>query len=582
MLLVMGAGAGCKRSPHTGAGSAGAQAAAWVSQTPLLAHVPATARSVIVARNLTRASQALRFVAAQTPLSAVPRARDIWKNSAGFDLFDSAQLTAAGVAADAPVVLFYDRGYWVFAAQLADASKADTALKALKTPPSPEASKEATSNIPDPTLPGAGGRRFKVEKREHATLNVLRLSHAEASPAPGADNLLGWVGWDTKVLLGAVRAQVTDLNRHDVNLPSPWLSDSSRPRFAQREDMQNFLVQLSPHGDLLGVVRPGAWLTEMSAQGHAQQLLHRLLSQVGPVGVALSTAGFENSIHLYILTPGNPRAPAVLNNLGRAQGSLELPDGLIEPGVLAVARMSVDPEQFYTLLVSTLPADQRREIEQYWQALDRELSIDALGDVLANLRGHAVVVAYGLDPDSLRNRAHAQEAPGFLSTIKLQNTREAVLLPIKAREPIERVLDALTTVSKRRLSRQVAGHTLQYAWLEDGSLKWALILSEHSLIFVDSAVAFEHAVAFERGEHSNPEALKKLGIERLFQPQDDAGLYLDAASLSAILTETAPGGATDTWAAWLKPFQSITATTRQDPQSATGITEILVRLAPAH
>lgn len=557
-ILFIGAISGCDNfscnSPASQSSSGQVEVESrWARQSPLSANIPATARSVFFSRDLATTADAFQYMDDSLPLAGISTLRQTWKQKAGFDPFEAAKLTKMGVDPSSPTAFFYDRGYWVFAAEISDTEQLDPFFK----------------NFED-TPPGSAG--ISVELVGDGAARWLKWS--------GSGEQLGWLGVDKTSLLVAVRVEKSMFGAEDTHPPSAWLSTSKRPRFVASGANQKLLRELTPLGAVVGIVRPAAWMANIKARGHANTLLKRIVSQVGPVGVAASFVSLSREVRLRILTPGNPRAPAMITNLGQADGPLVAPDGLIEPGVLAVARLSVDPRKIYELFVSALPAEQRDEIAEFWTELDKELSIDALRDVLDNLRGHAVLVAYGLDPAGLKPESKSNEQPWYLRTLKLQNTREAVLLPIKEREPLELVLDALTTVSKNKLSRQVAGATIQYAWLDDGELKWAVILGDEHLIFVDSAVAFEHARSYERGGTPMGEELENIGVSRLFSAQKSAGLYLDTASLGGILSETDSGKAPPTGVAWLNALSSVVITIQEQNAASAGVTDVYLRVTP--
>lgn len=522
-------------------------------------------------RDLAAATEAFQFMDERLPLSGIAEFRQAWKLTAGFDPFEPNSLIEVGVDPMAPAVIFYDRGYWVFALEVDDAEKTRRVIKEIGISGGGNSSEDSAED----EIVGkkaADDARFAVKLVGGDTMSLRKGS--------GAGEQVSWVGVDKKRLLAALRVEKLPVNADDTGLAKTWLSTSKRPRFVDDGANQKLLRDLTPQGAVVGVVRPAAWMADIKAHGHANTLLKRLLSQIGPVGVAANSMSLEQGVRLRLIAPGNPRAPAMITSLGQAEGPLVAPDGLIEPGVLAAARLSAEPRKLYELFVSLLPAEQRDEIAAFWQDLDRELSINALRDVLDNLEGHAVLVAYGLDPDALRPDTDSAGRPWFLRAMKLETTREAVLLPIKEREPLELVLDALTTVSKGKLSRQVAGLTIQYAWLVDGELKWAVILGDEHLIFVDSAVAFEHARAYERGARPMGAEFEKIGISRLFSAETTAGLYLDTASLGGILSEKNSEGRLDESVAWLNALSSVVITTQEKGAASDSITDIYLKIAP--
>ena len=208
---------------------------------------------------------------------------------------------------------------------------------------------------------------------------------------------------------------------------------------------------------------------------------------------------------------------------------------------------------------SLLPPESRTALDQWIQELDSALAIDLVGDVMTNLAGHAVVAIYGFEPSVLR----IDNPQLAFDLLTLKATREAVLMPIADRKRMERVLDAWTQASRGKLSRQPAGDTVQYAWLEDGALSWALILGRDHVVFVDSTAAFDHAIAYERSARPLDAALIERGLPDLFEGIDRSGIYLDTTSLSNLLAESK----NEQLASYLRPFKSFILTSEMSGQS---------------
>jgi hypothetical protein len=548
---ILFVGACDKLSCHSGTSEAGAErisqpeSVGWVETSHLGEFIPKTARTVVFARSLATMTEALEFGSARLPKLELEPARQAWKEALGVDLLASKSLEELGVSTTEPAALFYDRGYWVVAASL---DKPEALAAALPTPQDDE---------PE----GAKSTKLEVVEQDFGSMNLQKLTLEDARSAFVAHD-------DTSILL-AVRVHDSALGSADT-LPDAWLPASVKSRFGEDGMHRKLLRDMSPFGEIVAVVRPAAWLANREADGHAGVLLERILSQTGPIGVAASSVSLDEALRVRVFTPGNPRTPVMIRGLGQAEGDIPPVGGLVEPGVLGAFRLSVEPNQLYALMLSAMPAARRTEVDAHWDRLDQELRINARRDVLENLRGHAVVVAYGLDREALE----ASEAPWYLDLAKLQATREAVLLPIREREPLEQVLNGLTTISKGKLTRQKVGHTLQYAWLDEGELQWAVILSDEHLIFVDSSVAFDHAVSYERSARPLGEKFEKIGVSRIFDREDAAGLYLDTASLASILAEAGQESSTG----WVEPFRSVVVTTRDE--GSMGVTQIDLEIAP--
>lgn len=561
LLSIALTGACDKLSCHNGVdravteGGAAPESAGWVTATNVDTFIPKTARTVVLSRDLGTLTEALEFGSTRLPTVQLEGARAAWKEATGVDLLAPASLAEVGLSPTSPAALFYDRGYWAVAAKL---DNPETLAKALADK---LAAQEARTDQADAEQAGTDAPLVRVSERDFGSMQLVKLTLPDERSA--------FVAHDDQSIILAVRVDDNALGDPD-SLPDAWLPESQKSRFSDEGLHRKLFRELSNDGELLAVVRPAAWLANRKAEGQAGVLLERILSQMGPIGFAASSVSLDESVQVQVLTPGNPRTPVMIRGLGKAEGDMPPVGGLVAPGVLGVSRLSVEPTQLYDLLLTAMPAQRRTDVDAFWDELDEELRINARRDVLENLRGHAVVVAYGLDREALE----ASDSPWYLDLAKLEATREAVLLPIKEREPLEQVLNGLTTVSKGSLTRQKVGHTLQYAWLDDGELKWAVILSDEHLIFVDSSVAFDHAVAYERSAGPLGEKFEKMGVARIFDEDDAAGLYLDTASLASILAETDEQTSTG----WIKPFRRVVVTTRDE--GSMGVTKFDLEIAP--
>lgn len=498
----------------------------WAEKSELASFVPSSARVAVFARDLETFADTLSFGAQRLPADVLGRAERVLSVISDADALDGDAFEEIGLSPRAPAVVFHDRGYWTIAVGLDRSNRLERALR------------EAGAN--------------EGVERTRAEFGSFSADYLRVDGEPEASAIIAR-GEQRALISLPVQAEI---DRDDPRLPSTWQPDSQRSRFLDDQRRRELLGQMSGVGEVVGVVRPATWLADMRADGQAEVLRQQLMTQTGPVGFGFNAASLGESAQLQVVLPRNPEAPQMVPDLGEADGDLPSLGGLVEPGVLGVGRVSADPESLYRLFVSAMPAERRRDIDDLLERLDEELRVDVERDVLDTLRGHAVIVAYGLKREAFDSGA----SPWLLELAKLEPTREAVLMPIHEREPLERVLDAWTTVSKSKLSRQKSGHTLQYAWIEEGTLEWAFILSDDYLVFVDSAVAFEHAAAFEERAGPMDDELEERGLDRLFAGEYEAGLYLDAATLTDILAEVDQKRA----ARWLAPFDSLVVTSRTD------------------
>lgn len=489
----------------------------WAVDTELARFVPTSARAVAVARDLETFDAYADFAEHRWSVAELRRVGRLVERLGAGERLDGEAAEKLGLSQRAPVVTFYDRGYWSVALGVDEPQRLEEAVEAA----------------------GLEGKTA-----EFGSFDATYLEPAESSESSA------FFAHDGHLALIALPVDAS-VDAESPRLPSLWLPDSERTRFVETNEHRDLLMRFRD-GEFVGVVRPSTWLANVRSEGHAEVLRQQLMSQLGPVGFQLNSPSLDETARLEVAMPGNSRAPEMVPELGGADGELPPMGGLIEPGVLSVARLSVDPEQLYALASSAMPAERRNNLGATLERLDEDLRIDVESDVLENLRGHAMLVAYGLE----REAFESDETPWFLELVKLQATREAILMPIRDREPLEQVLDGWTTLSKSKLSRQRAGQTLQYAWLEEGELQWAFILSDKYLIFVDSAAAFEHAVAYEERARPLGEEFEEHGLTRLVDGQHQAGLFVDTATLTDLLAESERTEAVR----WLRPFDSMLVT----------------------
>lgn len=325
-----------------------------------------------------------------------------------------------------------------------------------------------------------------------------------------------------------------------------------KARWGGYQSHADFLRGLEDDPVLHGFVDPAPWLRRREADGHARLILERLIRQVGLIHFAIHHESAARKLRVSVYTPGEAAQPVVIAGLGKAEGELPQVGGLVRPGVLGVVRVSADPNALYNLFRSTLPAEQRLGLEEFWKELDEELKLDVRNDVIRNFEGHFLAVIYGFEDKVLK-----ADNPAMLNDLfKLKATREAVLIPIKDRKALEPILDVATQVSRGNLRRQVIRHTIQYAWIPEGSLEWALILHDDYLLFVDSAVAFDHAIAWERSPRSLSDSLREVGLDRILE-ESRSGFYVDLTTLANLLAENGQ----KTPAAWMRPFDTLVFST---------------------
>lgn len=324
---------------------------------------------------------------------------------------------------------------------------------------------------------------------------------------------------------------------------SPWSKEKGRelsPEFEAFQREEGAPIYVAIRGDSLVKALPG--------RGHAVLLRNQLAESLGEVYVAIPKSDLRESIALRIYTPGG-EAPSLGLELGEASAALPNLGGLARPGVLGMLRISATPSALLSLLRAVLPVEERRRLEEMLQALDQDLLVDVENSVLQNLTGQFALVFYGIEDQFFE--LHGLEL--VASLIRLQSTKEALLIPINDRRQMEDYLNIFTQLSRGRLRRQVIRHTVHYAWFEDGALEWAFILNDDYLLFVDSAVAFEHASSWERSPVQLTGSLAERNVDSLMSATRGIGAYLDLSTLRSILGESGRQGAGE----WLREFDAL-------------------------
>ncbi|RAL23946.1 hypothetical protein DL240_07300 [Lujinxingia litoralis] len=300
---------------------------------------------------------------------------------------------------------------------------------------------------------------------------------------------------------------------------------------------------------LSAMIAAGALARGLGGEGHAGVLAQRLARELGWVHVRGGLDETRERVELEVATPGAPGLASGMIDFGRAEGELPMVGGLVRPGVLGVARLSGDPGEVVRFVLGALSSEDRQGWERWVKALEEDLRVDVMNDAIGQLAGQAMVVVYGLE-----NAFFEQEGvEAWASLVRLKTTRDAVLLPIKERRPVEDMLNSLTQISRGKLQRQVIRHMIQYAWLEDGELKWALILGDDHVLLVDSVVAFDHANRWERSAQPLGEGLARRGVDALLEGVEGGGVYVELGALRGIFEEK---GREDL-ARWLTPVEAL-------------------------
>ena len=487
--------------------------------------VPATASSVVQTSRLISLLEVSRAIVERLPdHTRFPMVRQEWQRVLGLDPLDEKSWALLGVDIVGNATAFEDKGYWIVHAHLV---------------------------APETLAQWIDARRvagtFEVNVVDEHGWSVTRLK------LPQGDDVMSIAIRDTDALfMPANRLQPGQNQKIDrLEAFQKLMVMPQENRYENLTWARKFASEFG-NSNVAGAIQPSMWMPETYGVGQAASVFQRLRNQMGPVGFTASFAPESGFLELDLMSRADPREPTFVRELVGAKGTPPIVGGLVDPGVLGVARLSVQPRKFYDLLRSLLPPASRIELDGWIQNMDAALNVDLVGDIMTNLNGHAIAAIYGFEPEVLR----LDNPTLAFDILTLRATREAVLIPIADRQRMERVLDAWTQASKGKLNRQPSGDTIQYAWLEDGALAWALILGRDHVVFVDSTAAFDHAIAYERSARPLDGTLIEKGLPVLFEEVDRSGLYLDTTSLSNLLAEAG----NEDLAAYMRPFRSVIIT----------------------
>ncbi len=500
----------------------------WPHSSPLRAKIPAEADTVLFVRRLGDLGHVDEFVADELPGQLVERFwPEAWRASGLAGLTKLVEVSRLGLHPGQPAVVFRDGGAWGLVTAIPDRRSFEAGLRKILDE-TPVGAADGDNRIERLTYPRAGD-----DEAEPRT--IARLRHRD-------ETLFARFGSAEDL-----QAQ-EDLADGDGDL---WPADRAHGQLLDG--------LASDDARLVALGNPSEMVPTTTASQQARRIRDRLAGQLGPTGVSASFDAEPATLSFDLRARPTPEQPVVVSTLGTPDDQVPALGGLIEPGVLGVARFSVDPESTYRLFRSTLPARHRRQLDAFWQQLRDKLLIDGPDALLDHFTGHAFVVVDALGSDS--------ETPpaDWRQVLKLQATREVVVLPIASRERLERALDKATQVTRGRLSRQTGDDNVQYAWFEGGTLAWAMILSDEHLMFVDSPSSLDRALAFDRNDEAVSDEIRaEMQIGPLLETTGRSGAYLDAALVDRQLSERGHERA----AAWLTPFESILLTTEMDGEAS--------------
>ena len=508
---------GCRSTPPPPQGLTGA--------FELTEVVPEEAVAVIFSEDLAELIEHMEMVSAAFPSSGLAP-----------DSGEAQQWAIAGAKMNAPALAFWHDGQWVLVSW-ADHER-DVELDNWSS------SGERAAIDP--------GMRRGSGWREHGTDGGM----TSWASSDGRRIARGWVMRPGDDDLGEVIWNLEEEQRWDIDARHLLLADAddievddvSNPG-GEVEGGDNEMLAPDATAVARGIVDGRALMSRLHGGERAGFLRDVLARQLGDVYWSVRPGDDEDSWSVDIRIQGMEEALLPDGGLGQSRGALPDIGGLVRPGAPAVARLSVEPEKFVELLRSTLELEQRQQLDQVLEVLAAELQIDINEDVINNVTGQVAVVVFGIRDEFFEARGVELMA----SLIRLESTRQAVVIPFEDRQRIEVVLDALTQVSRGALRRQAIRHTIQYAWFDDGALEWAVILGDEHLVIVDSMVAFDHVGSWERSPRPMRGVLTQRGVDTMMEANQGLAVYLDVSTVRGIIKE----GERAEMAQWLAPVDAL-------------------------
>lgn len=498
LIIALGTwSAGCKPSPSQPPATAEKTAAAAIQAQgrwlPLSAEVVSYWPS---AQDIERTLAGIqtRWSALSAPLTALCTARA----QGPLPLCQPSRWTAFGVSPQAPIGVFLQQGLLGVSVSLEAPGQLTQQLEALRQDEDPwqlERSQDySVINLP-------GGLSVGILERERVALLLFGL--------------------------GGQRQEVEAWAQRLARAPSHEHWEQEAQHRALRERLykpQEVFVALDLGGALKGLPSPTP---------QADALKGRLIELQDELGLSLRYKADEQRLYATLYTQDEPTEATVVRDLRGALGELPELGALVWPGALGVVRVSAQPEPLKMLWLSTLSLKQQQQLSEFERTLRDELSIDLEEALWGNLTGHMVTVLYGLNPE-----VFGQPPLMVLRDVfALKATREAALLTLQEGKKLGDVLDAATQLSQGKLRRQAAEGATQYAWFERGELRWALLLHDDYVIWIDSPVAFTRASQQTRSSLPLKPTWQPTHLPELLKERDRSGVYLDMSALLALLPD---------------------------------------------
>ncbi len=468
------------------------------SSTP----VPATSDLVLYAQTLGSLVRSADALATRTDSRwrLVSFKEAVFRN-VGLDIYSKEFWDLIDIDFEKPSTLFSDEGIWVIRGTRDKAKSFDAWLE-------PKA-KAGTYKV-DVFKAGDFDLQIISTPQDPSAIFARAVSGDQVSWIPGP-RLAPGAEWTSASLAKSFEAW-SALESAGSWRSKPWTTDFQTP---------------DDTWPIVGGFRTKSFIDDKTGTDHAEGLWSRMRNQFGPMGVKIGWRS-PAQVEILVRTHVDLSEPSFVKEIQGASNLNPEIGGLVVPGVLGVARLSVNPKKTFDLVRSGLPPEQRVELDRFLAQLDETLAIDLVKDVLDNLPGHFIAIIYGFDVKQLQ----AEGASLYSNLFFLRATREALYVPLKQSSVMENVLDAWTQISPH-LSRQRVENSVQYAWVKDNVLSWAILLNQDHMIVVDSTAAFDRALAYQRNPRAIPVADPL--IAELLETPNRTGMVLDARGLANLV-----------------------------------------------
>lgn len=342
-----------------------------------------------------------------------------------------------------------------------------------------------------------------------------------------------------------------------------WLTLDDAERWEHHPEQRALARALAKEHAIFAVAQISRWIDALPALSPQAVLLRDLLSMRGGLmglGVKNAPSRGPGALAITLLHREDAREPAALDALGQAAEPLAPPASILTADTPLAVHMAFEPAQLWRLWRSTLPPQERKQLDDLIESLREDFMLDMERALIHNAQGHVLITLCGLQPGAL-DAAPLELARGIAT---LKSTQELIVIPLHDGQRMSQALDIFTTLSRGALRRQTSGGQVQYALFDDGVLSWVFMVIQDDLIIADSAPAFALARAYARRSALAPPAL----MAEALSSTAGLGLAIQLAPLRALWPDLPR---------WLDDTASITAHTIPSDDPLTDHLQIIIR-----